>query len=303
MNKTLVVTGVAGFIGSHVARALHSHGHKVVGIDDCSTGCVDVVPTSIEFIQCDLSDPSNLSLLPEECYAVLHLAGQSSGEISFEDPLSDLQKNAFTTLNLIQYCKTSKAKLIVASSMSVYGDVSSEFPVAEDLTSHPLSCYGIGKSAAESYMRIHSHLFPTMAIRMFNVYGPGQDLTNMKQGMVSIYVAQALKTNHIDIHGSLDRLRDFIYIDDITEIWCRAAFHEWVGHVTLNAGCGVKTSVRELVESIQSLLPHITYSTSDPTPGDQNGIYASTTKLTSTLGPLDFISLQDGLHRFISSVS
>ena len=298
MGKTVVVTGVAGFIGSRVAARMATEGFEVVGVDDLSSGKQSNVPSSIDFIQGNLADTQTISKLPKSAELVLHLAGQSSGEMSFDDPVADLEKNTISTLNLIRYgIAVNASKLVYASSMSVYGNVP-DAPISEDEHVAPLSCYGVGKLAAEKYLNVFCKQLPSVSLRMFNVYGPGQDMTNLRQGMVSIYLAQALMSKHIVVKGSLDRFRDFIYIDDVVDAWFRVATLEDIGSNTINIATGARTTVAQVLEAVQSHVAGTTVEVADSTPGDQNGIYADTTRMRSLLGMSDLVKLADGIKRF-----
>ena len=298
MGKTVVVTGVAGFIGSRVAARMAAERFEVVGVDDLSSGKQSNVPSSIDFIQGNLADTQTISKLPKSAELVLHLAGQSSGEMSFDDPVADLEKNTISTLNLIRYgIVVNASKLVYASSMSVYGNVP-DAPISEDEHVAPLSCYGVGKLAAENYLNVFCKQLPSVSLRMFNVYGPGQDMSNLRQGMVSIYLAQALRSKHIVVKGSLDRFRDFIYIDDVVDAWFRVATLEDIGSNTINIATGARTTVAQVLEAVQSHVAGTTVELADSTPGDQNGIYADTTRMRSLLGMSDLVKLTDGIKRF-----
>jgi UDP-glucose 4-epimerase len=297
MDKILI-TGVAGFIGSHVARAFLQDGYEVVGIDDLSGGDIGNVPPQLEFLQIDLAARSAANSIPAGCRKILHLAGQSSGEISFDDPVADLEKNTMSTLNLVRYGIENRVERIVyASSMSVYGQVE-DGAIGESRGCAPLSCYGVGKLAAENYLRVYGGKLPFIALRMFNVYGPGQNMRNLRQGMVSIYLAQALATGSIEVKGSLQRFRDFIYIDDVVEVWRRAATLPSALGRTLNVGTGVRTTVEALLMRICALVPGAEYFVSGTTPGDQSGIFADTQSLKACLDIRRFIPLDEGLSKF-----
>jgi UDP-glucose 4-epimerase len=298
VGKTVVVTGVAGFIGSRVAARMAAEGFTVIGVDDLSSGKQSNVPSSIDFIQGNLADTQTISKLPKAAELVLHLAGQSSGEMSFDDPVADLEKNTISTLNLIRYGTGANiSKLVYASSMSVYGNVP-DAPIGEDEHVAPLSCYGVGKLAAENYLNVFCKQLSSVSLRMFNVYGPGQDMTNLRQGMVSIYLAQALTNKHIVVKGSLERFRDFIYIDDVVEAWFRAATFAGVVGNTINIGTGVRTTVAQVLEAVKANVVGTTVEVTDPTPGDQNGIFADTTRMRALLGMSDFVQFADGVKRF-----
>lgn len=296
----VLVTGVAGFIGGHIAARCAAAGHEVIGVDDLSGGTDAPRDAGYAFIQKDLAEPDVAAALPARCDAVLHLAGQSSGEISFDDPVADLRKNTISTLNLIDYARRTQAeRLIYASSMSVYG-ATPDAPAREDWSGRPLSCYGVGKQTSERYLAIFAGAPPSLSFRMFNVYGPGQNLRNLRQGMVSIFVAQALKTGEIVVKGALDRFRDFIHVDDVVEMWMRALAAPLEGASVVNLGTGRKTTVAQLLEQIAAAAPGIAVRTEGVTPGDQSGVYADIGALTARLGPHDFVSVEDGVKRFVA---
>ena len=300
--KNVLITGVAGFIGSNIAKRFLAEGYYVYGVDDLSQGKLLNIPPGVDFIECDLSNGDLINLLPKKCQKILHLAGQSSGEISFDNPVLDLHKNTSSTLQLIDYgIQASANRLIYASSMSVYGNYLDK-PVSEKIPTKPLSCYGVGKTASESYLRIYKNSLPYVSMRMFNVYGPGQDIKNLRQGMVSIYVSQALNNKKIKVKGSLDRYRDFIFIDDVVESWFRASVSEKAVNQTINIGTGVKTSVEDLIDEICKLLPS-SYFVEGNTPGDQNGIYADISHMNNVLEYIPKTSLSDGLDSFIDWAS
>jgi len=203
-----------------------------------------------------------------------------------------------STLNLIRHgIGHSAERLVYASSMSVYGAVPDR-PIEENHLCAPLSCYGVGKLAAEGYLRVYRSKLPAVALRMFNVYGPGQNLRNLRQGMVSIYLAQALDQGSIEVKGSLERFRDFIYIDDVVEAWWRAAAYPAASGHTLNVGTGVRTTVGALLQQICALVPKASYFVRGSTPGDQSGIYASTANLRAALQLEGFTPLAAGLLTF-----
>lgn len=298
--KKILITGVAGFIGSHVARRFLAGGYQVIGVDDLSVGKLANVPLGIDFINGDIALAETIGQIPAGCETILHLAGQSSGEISFDDPVADLQKNTVSTLNLIRYGIANKAERIVyASSMSVYGSVPDE-PISERQDPRPLSCYGVGKLASEGYLRVYKDQLPFVALRMFNVYGPGQDLSNLRQGMVSIYLAQALNNGRIEVKGSTNRFRDFVYIDDVVEAWWRSATYLSARNQVLNLGTGCKTTVSELLEKVCANVPGSEFFVHGSTPGDQTGIFADVSQLEKILDLNTFTKLDAGLPIFVT---
>lgn len=298
--KLVVITGIAGFIASNVAKKFLDEGYNVIGLDDLSSGYLENIPEGVDFINCNLACNKFADKLPSNCNLILHLAGQSSGAISFDDPVSDLNKNTASTLNLIQYGLRAKCdRFVYASSMSVYGDAGN-CAVLEDQEAKPLSCYGVSKLASERYLSIYKDKLPFTSMRMFNVYGAGQDLTNLRQGMVSIYVAQAVLGGHIKVEGSINRYRDFIYIDDVVSAWFNASVYPESINETINIGTGRKTTVEDLLRYICLLIPESSYSINGTTLGDQTGIYADITKFKNILKPPELTYLDVGLPIFVN---
>jgi UDP-glucose 4-epimerase len=302
---TYLVTGAAGFIGSAVARRLVEHGHRVVTIDNLSTGFRENIPSGVEFVRGDCQDDWLISSLRAFRFdAILHIAGQSSGEISFDDPIYDLQANTQSTLLLLKFAReTGCRKFVYAGSMSVYGD-QPDRPVSEEAHTQPKSFYGAGKLASEHYMRIfqQQHGVQTTALRLFNVYGPGQNLENLRQGMVSIFLAQALRDGRIVVKGSPERYRDFVYIDDVVEAFCLATERSSSGFSVFNVATGVRTTVSALLELIQDFLPEpapVEYTGS--TPGDQFGMYADISKIQRELNWQPSVGLSAGLKKMVAA--
>ena len=298
--EKILITGVAGFIGSHIARRFISEGYEIIGVDDLSVGKVENIPANVNFIKGDLALTETIENIPAGCKKILHLAGQSSGEVSFDDPVADLKKNTISTLNLIRYgIRNNSERIVYASSMSVYGSVL-DIPITEQHELQPLSCYGVGKVASEGYLKVYQDQLPFVSMRMFNVYGPGQDLNNLRQGMVSIYLAQALSGDHIEVKGDTNRFRDFIYIDDVVEAWWRSANYPSALNQTINIGTGYRTTVNVLLKKICTCIPGKQFVVRDSTPGDQTGIYADNNLLVKILDMNEFTSLEEGLTLFIN---
>lgn len=307
MKKKIIVTGGAGFIGSHIAKRLVQTGHDVVVVDNLVTGFEENIPKGATFIKGDVSDKSTIESLPRNTDAVLHLAAQSSGEVSAENPDLDLKANTLSTLYLLQWCKENHVpRFVYASSMAIYGNVTHN-PVSEDCPCEPLSFYGISKLSSEHYIRHYaSEGLNTTCFRMFSVYGPGQNMTNMKQGMVSIFLAYLVKGEQIWVKGSGDRFRDFIYIDDVVDAWCSCLENTKTWKKTYNLATGKKTTVRELVEKeIQQFgkgTEPYPVKFEGSTPADQFGLYADISRLRADLGWEPRYTLDEGLRTMIAWV-
>lgn len=295
-----LVTGIAGFIGSHIAERCLSEGHQVTGVDNLSNGAMENVPNGAAFVFGDLADSAIVSALPRDVDMILHLAGQASGENSFYETLKDLQQNAATTINLVKYADAIGArKFIFASSTSVYGD--SDGPaVVETMPCKPKSCYAISKLAAEQYIRLLCTQVPWVIFRLSNVYGPRQNLANRMQGMVSIYLAQALETGRIQVKGSLDRFRDFIEISDVVDAWWLAVTTDAAVGQTMNLSTGRATTVREVLDELHCQIPNLEWYVEGSTPGDHPGYFAPADLAKRILGFESRVSLREGCRDFVN---
>jgi UDP-glucose 4-epimerase len=283
--KKYLVTGAAGFIGSALAKKLVGAGHIVYTIDNLSTGYESNIPEGVHFIKGNVQNQESIAQLREiKMDAIFHIAGQSSGEISFENPVYDLQTNTQSTLLLLDYArKTGCSNFIYASTMSVYGD-QDILPVKEEFHPNPKSFYAVGKLASENYLKIFSEFgINCTAIRLFNVYGPGQNMDNLKQGMISIFLAQALHEAKITVKGSTDRFRDFVYIDDVVDAFVKALECK-EGYNVVNIASGVKTTVAQVLQCIEKEFDdRLEISIQGGTQGDQFGIYADNSKARQVL--------------------
>ena len=301
---TYLVTGVAGFIGAAVAKALLEQGHKVVGVDNLTTGYTENIPAGTDFYEAHCQDAGlYANILPKLPYAaIFHIAGQSSGEISFDDPVYDLRTNAESTLHLLKFAlAVGCQRFIYASTMSVYG-VKPDVPVKEDSEPRPQSFYGVGKLASEHYLRLYEQYgIRSTALRLFNVYGPGQNMSNLRQGMVSIFMAMMLKDNKVHVKGSPDRYRDFVYIDDVVRAFLLCLEKPRSAGQVINIAASGRKTVGELLEAMAALhtpkhgRPDIQFSGS--TPGDLMGIAADIALAEKILGYTPSVSFAEGLAR------
>ena len=306
--KNVLLTGVAGFIGSKIAISLLKKGYAVTGIDNLKTGYIANVPRDVVFINGDcaeLTTYENAELNEVDFDFIVHIAVQSSGEVSFDDPCLDLSDNCLSTLRLLEFArKNSCKKFLYASTMSVYGEVGSA-PIGEGHSTKPLSMYAVGKLASENYLRLFKRYgIDSVSLRLFNVYGPGQNMSNLRQGMASIYIAQAIELGKIEVKGRPDRFRDLVFIDDVVRVITKFMERDFEGSEVYNVCTGIKTKVADLVDLIKRTLgdESLPVSFIEGTAGDQFGIVGDNTKLKSYLGDIEFTNLDTGISKFISSL-
>jgi UDP-glucose 4-epimerase len=293
-----LITGAAGFIGSALAQKFINQGDAVVTIDNLSTGHRSNIPSGVLFIEGDCSDADVINCLPQVHFdAIFHIAGQSSGEISFDDPIYDIRTNAESTLLLLKFAlKNGCSRFIYAGTMSVYG-IKGEYPVDESESCNPQSFYGVGKLSSEHYMRIFQQYgIQSTSLRLFNVYGPGQNLDNLRQGMISIFLAQMLKNGHIHVKGSPKRYRDFIHIINVVDAFYRCLSCKKSEGKNINIATGIKTTVGEIIDKLITFGDEeVTVEFAGETSGDIHGIYADIGDMKSILGIDNPILIEEGL--------
>jgi UDP-glucose 4-epimerase len=240
-----LVTGGAGFIGSHLARRLLATGHKVTVLDNLSVGRQAAVPEGARFIHGDIRDERAVAEAVAGVDCVFHLAAQVTIRGSFDRFYEDLDTNVMGTAQLIRALDPAAVKwLTLASSMAVYADAGSPAPIPESHPTAPISPYGIGKLAAEGVARqiLESRGIPFTAVRYFNTFGPGQTYTPYV-GVITIFVTRLLAGQSITVFGDGTQRRDFVHVDDIT-----AGTMATVGRApgTYNLGTGHGTSLNQL---------------------------------------------------------
>jgi UDP-glucose 4-epimerase len=296
-NESILVTGGAGFIGSAMVERLIEQGADVL------VGDRKNVPSDVELLEVDLHEDRPLEALNgHEIDTVFHLAGQSSGEKSFDDPEYDLNSHVVSTFNLLRWCKANDVnRILYASSMSVYGDPE-YLPVDEIHPVDPKTYYAAGKLGAEAYVKLFDNLgLNTTIFRLFSVYGPGQNMTNMKQGMVSIYLSFVLRGEKLLIKGSTDRFRDFVYVEDVIDAWIKATNEPDTYGEVYNVCRNKRIEVSELVDTMLKVYGEEDHpiEVTDGTPGDQFGIWGDSSKLQNDIQWSPTVSIEEGLKRMI----
>ena len=218
----ILITGAAGFVGSNILKELNNGLNKITVFDNLKTGYLNNLPSNITFINIDCSDEKILEREEHVFDCIIHVAGQASKEGSFKDVFYDLNANAKSTLVLLEYARKINCKrFIFISTVCVYGGTSNPGVYNENSEITYDTFYSINKYTSEKYLALYKKHYEIdyTIFRLFTCYGPGQDLTNMSKGMVSIYLSQFLNNEpNIIIKGGLDRYRDFIYVKDVAFI-------------------------------------------------------------------------------------
>jgi len=300
-----VVTGGLGFIGSRIGTRLLSEGHRVTVCDNLTTSVGRTLPGA-DLLQVDLRDSAavaGLTLSETDC--LMHLAGPSSGMSSAKDPVGTIADGYRLTYNALELAVRAGVKRVIhASSMNVYGNVRPEQnPVREDLPCAPISHYAIGKFANERLVEVFckERGISFVNLRMFNVYGPGQNLARTDQGLVSIFTAMLMKSPKAVSRGSLDRFRDLVHIDDVVKTWLLCASRkEAMG--TFNVGSGQSLTIKELISTIADELgigDKLEIEAAAGTPGDLFGICADVSALRTAIGFSPTIRPSEGVRQFV----
>lgn len=307
----VLVTGAAGFIGSHLVDRLLADGFDVVAVDDLSTGMMENVAHNegkrgFEFARGNICDTALDKRLTSSVEAVFHEAAQISVSRSIEDPVFTNRINVDGTLAVLRACLDSGVKRFVyASTCAVYGDAVS-LPAEESQLPNPISPYAVSKLAAENYCAAFHRVYglETVSLRYFNVYGPRQGY-GPYSGVVRVFVDRALKGENPVIFGDGEQTRDFVSVEDIVEANMSALNAQGVAGEVFNVATGRPTTVNELARTVlevtgkESLRP--VYA--DPRPGDIRHSYGSSRKAERQLNFAARVDLAEGLRRTVEWVA
>ncbi|WP_428485330.1 NAD-dependent epimerase/dehydratase family protein [Rhodopila sp.] len=254
--KTWLVTGGAGFIGSHLCDALAARGDNVRVLDDLSTGSKTNLPAGVTLTQGDVADPEVVARAIRGVDGCFHLAAIASVEKGVTDWLNTHRTNITGTITVLDAIRRngSRVPVVYASSAAVYGDCKA-VPIPEDADRAPLSAYGADKYSCELHARVasHVHAIPTVGLRFFNVYGPRQDPRSPYSGVISIFCERIAAGAPINIFGDGRQTRDFVYVADVVAALL-AAMTLQPGHAPVfNVCTGIPTSVETLARLIADL--------------------------------------------------
>lgn len=302
-----LVTGGAGFIGSHLVEALVERGECVRVLDDFSTGRRENLAAAtdrIELLEGDVADPATVERAVVGCDYVLHLAAVASVQASLEDPRRTHRVNAGGTLNVLQAARRAGVRRIVfASTTALYGDHTA-LPLREELPPRPLSPYAASKLASEAYCRAFhvSYGLPTVALRFFNVYGSRQDPSNPYSGVISIFAARMARGECPIIYGDGKQTRDFVYVADaVRAVLLACACDAAVGGV-FNVARGIQTSILQLAAELNQVLgTDLVPTFASARVGEVRFSQGDASRAQEVLGWAARVPLQAGLSRLLSA--
>jgi len=304
---SVLITGGAGFIGSHLAEWLVALGAKVRILDDFTTGRkqnLSAFAHKVELLQGSLTDMATVRKAVAGVEVVFHQGALPSVARSVEDPLTTHQVNATGTLLLLLAAREAKVKRVVfASSSSVYGDTPI-LPKREDMPPNPQSPYALSKLIGEQFCRLFWQLYglETVSLRYFNIFGPRQDPTSQYAAVIPRFITALLRGERPTIYGDGEQTRDFTFVDNCVRANLLAATAEGVAGEVFNVGAGKQTSVNELFHLIRSLVGvnNIEPLYAPPRLGDVRHSLADITKARERLGYEPSVSLEEGLERTIA---
>ena len=299
-----LVTGGAGFIGSHLCEALLSSGDTVRALDDLSIGRRENLPAGVQLIEGDVADPGAVSNAVEGVAGCFHLAAIASVERAVVDWLGTHRANLTATITLFDAIRRlpTRIPVVYASSAAVYGDAAT-VPIAESSPCAPLSAYGADKYGCELHARVASyvHGIPTVGLRLFNVYGPRQDPRSPYSGVISTFCDRIRHGTPIDIFGDGEQTRDFVFVSDVVATMLAAMRVQPAGASVFNVCTGIPTSVLDLARTIAELAGTVSdISHKPPRAGEIRHSTGSPTLARAALSLTDPVALRSGLARVLA---
>jgi len=296
-----LVTGGAGFIGSHLAEELVRRGHSVRVADSLITGKrrnIEHIP-GVEFLEGDLADPSVAARAVDGMDFVLHQAAIPSVPRSVKDPVTSNRANVDATLNVLVAARDAGVKrLVFAGSSSEYGD-SPTLPKREDMPFRPLSPYALQKVVGTQYCQMFTRLygFETVVIRYFNVFGPRQDPGSPYSGVISLFATAVLEGRRPTIFGDGEKTRDFTYVANVVDGVLRACTAPKAAGEVINVACGTRISLNELLRVMNRVVgTNLQAIYKEPRAGDVRDSQADISKANAFLGYTPSVGLEDGLR-------
>lgn len=305
-DTPILITGGAGFIGSHLADALLARGHAVRVLDDLSSGKRSNLPLDnprIELLQGDVADSALVRRAAQGCQAVVHLAAVASVQASVEDPVRTHQSNFIGTLNVCEAMREASIKRVVfASSAAVYGNNGEGESITEDTLKAPLTPYASDKLASEQYLDFYrrQHGLEPVVFRFFNIFGPRQDPSSPYSGVISIFAERVEKGLPIRVFGDGEQTRDFFYVGDLVKLLLQALEQQAPAEGAFNVGLNQATSLNQLLAELSAVVgkhPDVTYEA--PRSGDIRHSRADNQRLLTRFKLDEPTALRVGLARLL----
>jgi nucleoside-diphosphate-sugar epimerase len=304
-----LVTGGAGFIGSHLVAELVRSGRRVRVLDDFSTGqreFLSDVASQIEILEGTILDPATVRCAMTGVERVFHQAALRSVPRSIDDPHGGSRVNVEGTLNVLMSARDAGVRIVVyASSSSVYGN-DWPLPLREDYAPAPVSPYAVSKLAGEHYCRVFSTVYglPTVSLRYFNVFGPRQDPESPYAAVIPRFLAAALAEQSLEIHGDGLQSRDFTYVDNVVLANCLAAESPLASGQVFNVGCGYRYSLMDIVQTLGRILGDeqqtIRWDHVEPRRGDVRHTLADIARAREVLDYQVAVGFEEGLRRTLA---
>jgi nucleoside-diphosphate-sugar epimerase len=297
-----LVTGGAGFIGSHLVEELLRRGHAVRVVDDLSTGKATNLPQGAEFIEGDLADLAVAEAVVDGMDVVLHQAAIPSVPRSIDDPVRSHRANVDGTFNVLVAARAAGVRRVVfAGSSSEYGDTPT-LPKDENMPVHPLSPYALHKVIGEEYLRQFTRHYglETVSIRYFNVFGPRQDPSSPYSGVISLFIRALVEGRQPTIHGDGEQTRDFTYVANVVDGVLRAAEKPGISGEVFNVATGSRISLNQLLAALQRLLnTNMQPIFGPPRAGDVRDSQADISKAVRWLGYRPLVDFEQGLKHTV----
>ena len=300
-----LVTGGAGFIGSHIVEELVNLGKKVRVLDNFSTGKKEnlaKVIDKIELVEGDIRKETDLKAALKDVDFVLHQAALRSVPRSIDDPISTNDVNITGTLLLLKLAKEFKVKRVVyASSSSVYGD-SPELPKVETQLPSPISPYAVSKLTGEYYCRVYSKTFglETVSLRYFNVFGPRQDPKSQYAAVIPKFIDSAIRGEELEVHGDGKQSRDFSYVENVVKANILSCEAKNISGEVFNIACGENHTVLDIANTIGKILKkEVKIRHISPRAGDVRHTLADISKAKKFLGYKVYVDFKEGMKRTV----
>ncbi|GGU59028.1 NAD-dependent dehydratase [Pseudomonas laurentiana] len=305
-DAPILITGGAGFIGSHLSDALLAKGYAVRVLDDLSTGKrsnLQLQHPKLQLIEGDVADATLVAQAAAGCQAVVHLAAVASVQASVEDPVKTHQSNFIGTLNVCEAMRLAGIRRVLfASSAAVYGNNGEGESISEDTPKAPLTPYAVDKLASEQYLDFYrrQHGLEPVIFRFFNIFGPRQDPSSPYSGVISIFSERALNGQPITVFGDGEQTRDFVYVGDLVSVMLQALELDQVEEGAVNVGLNQATSLNQLLATLKTVvgsLPAISHGPARS--GDIRHSRADNTRLLQRFRFPEPTPMAEGLARLL----